>query len=210
MKKQLLMMPVLILLVSCTAQQNENKMEKKSESTMEQTTNSILPSADKFVKSPLRNRIKLELNAPVPEVWALVGKLERMPEYSKGLRKVDAQYDDSNLGTGYTCYFFPFFEGGKEETHNEVIKWYEPNVGYASQAHEPNVFGLQQSLNYLTFKSTGDHTILTWDVHFTSENKEIIQMNLSSFETALNSDIAKNLINKFGGKILENYIDKMQ
>jgi hypothetical protein len=89
------------------------------------------------------------------------------------------------------------------------MKWYEPNVGYASLADEPNVFGLQQALNYLTFESVGNLTILTWDVHFTAESDEFIQQNLVGFEAALNKDIAKNLVDKFGGKVLESYIEKM-
>jgi hypothetical protein len=39
--------------------------------------------------APLRNRVRIELQAPVAEVWALVGSLERYPEYSAGLERVD-------------------------------------------------------------------------------------------------------------------------
>ena len=59
---------------------------------MEKTAIMQAPKASDFVKSPLRNRIRLELNARVSAVWAVIGKLERMPEYSSGLEKLDATY----------------------------------------------------------------------------------------------------------------------
>src|SRR3712207_1270158 len=36
--------------------------------------------ASEFVTSPLRNRIRVELNAPVSQVWSLIGDLSRFPE----------------------------------------------------------------------------------------------------------------------------------
>ena len=44
-------------------------------------------------------------------------------------------------------------------------------------------------------------------MHFNSENEEAIKMNVSSLEQALNNDIAQNLIKKFGGRVLESYIE---
>lgn len=46
-----------------------------------------VPSASDFTSSPLRNRIRVELEAPVSTVWELVGDLSRFPEYSVGLER---------------------------------------------------------------------------------------------------------------------------
>lgn len=203
--RRLLILPALIFLSSC-GNQNKVSMSEKTIQT-EKETISIYPKASDFVDSPLRNRIKLELNAPVSEVWALIGNLERMPEYSSGLKKLDASYNDKGKCTGYTCHFYPMEEGGEITTHEETIKWYKPNVGYASLAHEPNILGLEQSLNLITLEDKNEKTVLQWDVHFTSKNKETIKMNIVGFELALNVDIAQNLIKKYGGKVLESFIE---
>ncbi|MDO5968275.1 SRPBCC family protein [Flavivirga aquimarina] len=205
--KQLLMVPAILLMMSCNGQ-NKVKMNEKKTIQTEKETTSIYPKASDFVKSPLRNRIRLELDATVNEVWALVGKLERMPEYSSGLKKLDADYDADNKCTNYTCHFFPMEEGGEVTTHSETVKWYEPNKGLVSLAEEPNILGLQQSLGIITLEDKGEQTILQWDTYFTSENDEMIKMNIMGFEQALNIDIAQNLIKKFGGKVLESYINK--
>ena len=59
---------------------------------------SAVPSASDFTSSPLRNRVCLELDAPVVEVWELIGDLSRFPEYSVGLERVEAQLDEVGLG----------------------------------------------------------------------------------------------------------------
>ncbi len=206
--KQFLILVAAITIVSCDVQKN-GKMEVTQSQVTAQKNEIKIPTAADFVESPLRNRIRLELNAPVDEVWAMVGKLERMPEYSSGLKKLDANYDSDNKCTDYTCYFHPVTEGGEVTTHSETIKWYEPNVGLASLADEPNILGLQQSLGIVTFEDKGDKTILQWATHFTAEDEEIIKMNIAGFEQALNIDISQNLIKTFGGKVLESYIQQL-
>lgn len=206
MKRTSLINGIAIMLTIISASCNNTNRQLKTENAMEQeVTKPVLPIATKFVSSPLRNRIKLELNAPVTEVWAMVGHLEHMPEYSTGLHEVDAKYDNSGKCTDYTCYFFPEKEGDPETTHREIIKWYEPNVGLVSTAEEPNVFGLQQALTLITFEENGDKTILSWDIHFNAANEEAVKMNISGFEQALNKNIAQNLVKQFGGRILESY-----
>jgi hypothetical protein len=85
--------------------------------------------------------------------------------------------------------------------------WHEPNKGWASLDEEPNAFGFQQSLTFITFEQKGNKTILEWTMHFDCENQEMLQMNLSSLKQALNGEIAQRLIDKFGGRILESYVD---
>lgn len=204
--KQLLILITAVSIVSC-GQQQKVKMEA-NENQATQVSQTTIPKASDFVDSPLRNRIRLELNAPVEEVWALVGKLERMPEYSAGLKKLEASYNDADQCTEFTCYFFPMEEGGEVTTHRETIEWFEAKVGFASLAEEPNLLGLQQSLGIVTFEEKGEKTILQWDVHFTAPDAESLQMNVAGFEQALNMDIAQNLIKTFGGSVLESFINK--
>lgn len=206
--KHLLIVPALILFMSCGNQKKET-MSKSTENFTEKKVKSAIPKADDFVNSPLRNRIELELNAPVNEVWSLVGKLERMPEYSSGLKKLEVNYDENNNCTDYTCYFFPMVEGGEVTTHSESIKWYAPKIGYASTAHEPNLGGLKNTIGIITLKEKGENTILKWDVHFNAENNEMLLMNIAGFNQALNDDISKNLIKIFGGKVLKSFVQEL-
>lgn len=208
MQKVNLVCGVMLVLAIIYTGCNNSTQQLKTEGKMEQQgSKKLLPTADKFVNSPLRNKIELELNASVSEVWALVGNPGRMPEYSSGLRKVDTKYDSSGKCTGYTCYFLPEEEGGLEMTHGEIMRWYEPNKGFASSAEETNTFGFEQSIGLITLTPKGNKTILKWDIHFNSENEELIKMNVSVFEQSLNNDIAQNLIKKFGGRVLENYVE---
>jgi carbon monoxide dehydrogenase subunit G len=165
------------------------------------------PIAGKWVKSALRNRIKLELDAPVSEVWALVGDPSKMPEYSSGLSKVDTKKNSSGRCTEYTCYFKPIEEGGQEIVHTAKMVWHEPKKGWASLDEEPNTFGFQQSLTLITLEQKANKTVLNWAMHFNCENQELLQLNISSLEQALNGDIAQQLLAKFRGKLLDSYID---
>jgi hypothetical protein len=47
----------------------------------------------------------MELDAPVSEVWKLMGDLSRFPEYSAGLERVEAKTDENGRCIEYTCYF---------------------------------------------------------------------------------------------------------
>jgi uncharacterized protein YndB with AHSA1/START domain len=168
---------------------------------------SDLPKADKFVQSPLRNRIKLELNAPPGQVWELVGNPARMPEYSVGLQSVVTEMDSAGKYNSYTCHFKPTAEAEPGIVHRSNVVWFEPTNGWASLDVEPNAFGLQQSLTLIILEKQGDKTIVTWDQHFTGTSRETIEMNVRSLEQALN-DIARNLTVKFGGRVLVNFSDK--
>jgi hypothetical protein len=201
---------MLVLTLWCTSCTNRNEAKNLNDKEMEtnQASNNSfrLPTADLFVKSPLRNRIKLELNAPVPEVWSVVGDPGRMPEYSEGLQKVETEKDEAGNCTAYVCHFKPMEEGGQQAIHKVTMKWYEPNRGWASLDEEPNPFGLRQSLTLITFEAQDNKTILNWSMHFNAE-QEALEMNVLSLEQALNNDIAQRLIQKFGGKVLESYVE---
>ena len=168
------------------------------------TTNNLkFPTASSFVTSPLRNRIRLQLNAPVSEVWLLIGNLSRFPEYSDGLQRVETINDTNRNCIAYTCHFKTQEPDGKGILHQAFMKWYEPNKGWASLDEEPNEFGLSNSLTIITLESATGGSILNWDMHYDAGD---IEMNKSSLEMAL-TDIAERLTNRFGGEIVETFVE---
>lgn len=163
-----------------------------------------IPRATTFTSAPLRNRVRADLDAAVSDVWSLVGDLARFPEYSSGLERVEAIKDSNGTLTEYVCHFKPQAEGGEAITHCEFVRWYEPNAGYASSGEEDNAFGLTNDLNMVTLEASKDGTIVTWEVYFDAED---VNANKASFDHAL-ADIAERLIARFGGRLVERYVEE--
>jgi hypothetical protein len=163
-----------------------------------------VPAASTFTSSPLRNRIRVELKAPGSDVWALIGNLNRFPEYSFGLEKVEAKEDSSGKCTEYLCHFKPQEDGGERILHRELIRWYEPNLGFASIAEEGNAFGLTNSLTLVTLEPSKEGTIMTWEQYYDAGD---LNMNKAVFDQAL-ADIGNNLVRRFNGKMIERYVEK--
>ena len=161
------------------------------------------PSAREFTSSPLRNRIRMELDAPVAEVWELVGDLSRFPEYSAGLERVEAKTDENGRCIEYTCYFKPFESGAEGAVSRDVMKWYEPNRGYLS-VEVDGTWGGGGAVALLTLDPIPGGTRLTNDMHFESED---LQAAKAHIDEAL-ADIAENLIARFGGKLTERYVEE--
>ena len=163
-----------------------------------------LPDANTFTSSPLRNRIRVALKTPVSEVWALIGNLAGFPDYSFGLERVEAKVDSSGVCTGYVCHFKPQDQSGEGIVHTEHIVWYEPNRGWASIAEEGNVFGLTNSLTLVTLEPKGHSTRLTWSQHYEASDLDTLK---AEFDQAL-SDIGENLVRRFGGEVVERYVER--
>ncbi len=198
--RQLLILPVLMLLVSCG-----NQSKVKMSNNTEQRTASIYPSASDFVSSPLRNRLILELNQPTSEVYSLVGDPANMSKYSAGLEKVETEIKNGKC-ISYTCYFKPIAEGEEGVIHTEKMVWHETNLGWASSKKEATDFGFTESFSRTTLEDKGDKTILKWDMHFNHENEEMLIMNKTTLVEVFD-DMANQLIEKFGGKLIENYME---
>jgi len=164
------------------------------------------PSPTAFTAAPLRNRMRVELHASVADVWALIGNLERYPEYSAGLERVDVTRDAKGKCTEYVCHFRPVQEGQGSMSHREIVRWFEPNRGYASMAEEPNPFGLANCLTLVTLEESGRGTILTWSEYFDSSDAPAQK---AIFEQAL-ADISERLAARFGGRRVENYVESAQ
>lgn len=172
----------------------------------EQETSLAFPTADRWVNSPLRNRIKLELNAPIREVWAVVGDPAKILIYSAVINKVETKTDGSGKQTEYTCFYKPCEETGVEEAVHAKILWHEANKGWAALDEEPNAYGLQQSLLLITVEQQDNKTILSWNMHYDSESNEILQMLPTALEQLLKGEIAQQLIQTFGGTVLDSYL----
>lgn len=164
----------------------------------------MVPPASSFTTAPLRNRIRVELKAPVSEVWALIGNLTRFPEYSSGLERVVAKINSSGALTEYVCYFKSQEEGGDSIVSRELIRWYEPNRGYASSGEEGNAFGLMNDLNLVTTEPSKDGSILTMDEYYDAHDLDMMKAH---FDQAL-VDIGENLVRRFGGAVVTRYVDR--
>lgn len=167
------------------------------------TTPPLDAVARKFTSSPLRNRVRVELKAPVKEVWALIGNLSRFPEYSSGLEKVEAMVSAHGTPANYVCHFKPLEAGGERIVSREIIRWYEPNRGYASSGEQSDAFGLKNDLHLVTVEASKAGTLLTWDEYYDAQDLKMMEAH---FDQAL-ADIGKNLARRFGGRLVERYVE---
>lgn len=158
-------------------------------------------SANKWVTSPLRNSIRVELNAPVNDVWKVVGNPVHLFSSSCGVNSVETKTDDSDKCTEYTiCYESE--NGGKDMVARSTMVWYEPNQGWASLDDEPHPMGFKQSLLLVTIEEKDEKTILSWNMHYDIENDEMLQIFIVALDQTLKEEVAQLLIQKFGGRIL--------
>lgn len=190
--------------ISCSSSSNQSGENENSESQRETIT--ALPTVDKWVKSPVRNRLVVVLNRSIAEVWAVVGDPANMPKFSKGLDSVTIKTENGKC-TQYTCYFKPMKKGEAGYRHTENILWQETNRGWASRSPEPNEMGFTDYLGILTLEESKDKTKLTWSMTCNHEKTEMIEMNKQGLVQAF-EDIGKQLIAMFGGKVVENYVQK--
>lgn len=198
---------IILFLTVHTGCNNHHHTKTKSADNQEQKemTTTMLPTAEKFVTSKMRNRLTIELDKSISEVWKIIGDPKKMPTYSAGLNRVETKMDGNNCAE-YTCYFKPIEKGETEIIHSAKMLWYAQNKGWASLDNEPNEFGLKQSLSLITLEPKGNKTVLKWSMHFNCDTKKVLQMNTIALNQALN-DIGKKLINKFGGRMTENYVE---
>jgi hypothetical protein len=184
------------------ARREETTMSDYPSTTKTSAGSSGVPSASEFTSSPLRNRIRVDLEAPVSEVWELVGDLSRFPEYSEGLERVEAKQDEDGRCIEYTCYFKPLEEGSKGAVSHDVMKWYEPNRGYLS-VEVGGSWGGGNTVTLMTLDPIPEGTRMTNDMYFDAEDLDAAKAHL---DDAL-VDIAVNLIARFGGRVTEHYVE---
>jgi uncharacterized protein (TIGR02246 family) len=160
------------------------------------------PALSTLTSAPLRNRIRVELHAPVATVWTLLGDLARFPEYSAGLERVDATVDSAGRCTEYVCHFKPMAPGDPGIVDRNVVRWFEPAAGYASSGKD-SAFGLIDDVNLVTLDPAPAGTLLTWDEYF--EADDLAGMRVS-FDQAI-AGIAERLIARFRGRVRERFVD---
>ena len=162
-----------------------------------------VPSASDFTSSPLRNRLRPELDAPAPRVWELLGDLSRFPEFSVGLERVEVVHDEDGRCVEYTCCFKPVEIEGESlsAVSRDVMKWYEPNRGYLSVEIEGNA-GTEGAVAFTTLEPTPAGTRVDYRMYYDSEDLETMKAHLDE----VFRDMADRLIARFGGRVLDRYL----
>ena len=166
------------------------------------TQTSVVPSPSDFTSSPLRNRMRLELEAPVSEVWELLGDLSRFPEYSVGLERVAVKEDEAGRCVEYTCYFKPVEDGAQGAVSRDVMKWYEPERGYLSVELDGDA-GTVGAVAFTTLDPTPGGTRV--DFHMYYDAKDLGTMKTGLDEVFV--DMADRLIARFGGTVIDRYVE---
>jgi Polyketide cyclase / dehydrase and lipid transport len=164
---------------------------------------SAVPSAGEFTSSPLRNRLRLELDAPVADVWELLGDLSRFPEYSAGLERVEVKLGDDGRCAEYTCYFKPVEEGSHGAVSRDVMRWYEPHRGYLSVEVEGDA-GTDGAVAFTTLDPTPGGTFVNFEMYYDAEDLDTMKAVLDDVFV----DMAERLIGRFGGRVTERYVEK--
>ena len=152
-----------------------------------------VPRAATLTTAPLRHRLRLELDAPVPEVWSVVGDHRRLPEYSAGIERVDVTPD----GKARICHFRSQDGATPGIVLRELIRWEEPGVGYSTSADVPNEFGLINDLSIVTVVDAPKGTLFTWEQHY--DHPDLSAMRAGFDEGLL--DIGQRLVARFGGRL---------
>jgi hypothetical protein len=166
-----------------------------------QTDNDTLPSAASFTSAPLRHRLRVELSAAVADVWALVGQHARLPEYSAGIASVEVEA--SGASRARVCHFRSPDGSGPGPVLREQIRWEADNFGYATSAEPGNAFGLSNSLSLVTVRPASAGTLMTWEEYYDSADLPVAR---ASFDDGI-ADIAARLVARFGGRVVERYVD---
>ena len=161
-----------------------------------------VPKTTTFTSAPLRHRLRVQLDAPVAAVWALVGAHAHLPEYSAGIASV--AIEDGPQTRVRVCHFHP--EPGATEgvSLRERIRWEASNAGYATSAEPDNVFGLTNDLTLVTLATSSGGTLFTWEQYYDAPD---LAMMRASFDDGLR-DIGERLVARFGGRIVERFVEQ--
>jgi hypothetical protein len=181
----------------------DRRRPTRGDDMSEQSAVRSAPSPSQFTSSPLRNRLRLELDAPVSQVWELIGDLSRFPEYSVGLERVEVELDDGGRCLEYTCYFKPVDEGSRYAVSRDVMKWYEPNRGYLSVEVEGDA-GTEGAVAFTTLDPTPSGTRIDYEMYYDSQDLEAMKAALDDVFV----DMADRLIARFGGRLVDRYVEK--
>ena len=158
-----------------------------------------IPNPATLTSAPLRHRLRVALNAPVADVWALVGDHTRLPEYSAGIERVDVMPG----GSARVCYFRSADGGTGGPVLRELIRWEATRQGYSASADVPNDFGLTNDLSLVTVAQAPEGTLFTWEQYYDHPDLPVMR---AGFDEGI-ADIGERLVARFGGQIVEGYVD---
>ncbi len=82
------------------------------------------------------------------------------------------------------------------------MRWWEPKRGCASSGAQADAFGLSNDLNVTTIDSRNGGATVTWAVYFDAQDVAGMKAH---FDEAL-ADIADNLVKRFGGRLIERFL----
>ena len=165
------------------------------------SNNMEFPSADKWVTGSLRNSIKIELNAPVNEVWKVVSNPVDIFSKCSGVNNVVSKTDDLGRCTEYTIDY-ESENGGEDMIAHSTMVWYEPNQGWASLDDDLHPMGFEQSLLLITIEQEEEKSVLSWNMYYDIKNNEMLQMFIEGLDQSLKEEVAQLFIQKFGGRII--------
>lgn len=137
-------------------------------------------------------------------MWALLGDLAKFPEYSSGLERVESKADSAGRLTEFICHFKPLEPGGERIVSREIIRWWEPNRGYASSGAGGDAFGMTNDLNLVVIEPSATGTTVTMDEYYDAQD---LQMMKAHFDEAF-ADIGANLSRRFGGRVIGRYVQE--
>lgn len=186
-----------LVLAGCAARPHT----QRSHAAMQTAPNT--PSATTFTPAPLRHRLRLELNAAVPAVWALVGHHARLPEYSAGIASVDVE-EAPGGARAYVCHFRSPDGSGPGPSLRSLVRWEAEGVGYATVAEPGNAFGLSDALELVTLEPSPAGTLVSWQEFYDSADLPAAR---ASYDDGL-ADMAARLVARFGGRVVERFVDE--
>lgn len=146
--------------------------------------------------APLRNHLKVRLNAPLQEVWELLSTHEALPSYSPGLVQVTLKGTCSGPSGGTGCTRTCTFSEGPP-LDEQIIAVQAPNL-LATSAVEPNDYGLTHDLTLITLQArSANQTELWWRQYYDHPDLDTME---TVFDEALTA-IGQALASRFGGHL---------
>ena len=147
-----------------------------------------------LAKAPLRNDVKVVLDAPMEEVWAIVSDHLQLPSYSAGIREVVLADSCHGPGGGVGCTRTCSFHEGP--TIAETVVFVEEPYALATRGVQPNEYQLTNDLTLVTLRPLGDdRTEFWWRQYYNHPQLEEMR---PVFDEALR-DLGQRLVQRFGG-----------
>jgi hypothetical protein len=83
------------------------------------------------------------------------------------------------------------------------MKWYEPHCGHLSVEIEGDA-GTEGAVAFVTLDPTANGALVTYEMYYDAEDLDAMKAQLDEVFV----DIADRLIARFGGRVLERYVEK--